>query len=163
MSREPKHRRRLASPWWLFGIVLLVIGIVAVWWLTSLPYDEAKCRRQIRQGEPVVAALEAYRRDTGTYPESLHELIPKYLAVMPALEGVEAADRLTDEAWGYDRTEPTNFVLWTPSNHWVSSFDALIYSTAPLDSLGLPKDRDKYRAYEIDDWFYVVGAQHLNL
>ena len=33
--------------------------------------------------EPVIAALEKYRADKGSYPESLSELVPDYLSTAP--------------------------------------------------------------------------------
>jgi hypothetical protein len=35
------------------------------------------------QGRPVLAALVSYRKDKGEYPQSLHELVPRYLNVVP--------------------------------------------------------------------------------
>lgn len=51
-------------------------------------------------GTEVVAALEAYRSDEGTYPASLDDLAPEYLAAVP--DPVWGLGR-----WSYQRYSPS--------------------------------------------------------
>jgi hypothetical protein len=37
-----------------------------------------------RQAQPLIGAIEKFRRTTGVYPEELEELIPKYIADLPS-------------------------------------------------------------------------------
>jgi len=39
----------------------------------------AEFKAKVREGQPVIQALEAFHRDTGKYPKTLAELAPKYL------------------------------------------------------------------------------------
>jgi hypothetical protein len=40
-------------------------------------------RIQAKRGQPIVRAIDSYRKDVGRYPVSLSVLIPKYLSQMP--------------------------------------------------------------------------------
>lgn len=40
------------------------------------------------EATPVLAALVAYRRDRGEYPQSLQELVPRYLKAVPFAPGL---------------------------------------------------------------------------
>lgn len=58
----------------LFGVMLLLQGCPAS------PFDRtSEFEAQAKAGQPLVRAIEAYRRDTGRYPARLAELAPKYL------------------------------------------------------------------------------------
>lgn len=43
-------------------------------------------RAQARAGQPIVRAIEDYRKQTGSYPASLGELAPQYLATLPEIQ-----------------------------------------------------------------------------
>lgn len=57
--------------------------------IAALLFQGAMLRRDMMRGpsigpfQAVITALEAYRRHEGSYPESLEELRPKYLASLP--------------------------------------------------------------------------------
>jgi hypothetical protein len=57
-----------------FGVMLLLQGCPVS------PFSRtAEFRAQARVGQSLVRAIEAFRKDTGTYPATLAELTPKYL------------------------------------------------------------------------------------
>ena len=60
--------------------VLAVCGLVAV----ELSRTR-KFRAQARVGQPIVRAIEDYRKQWGRYPASLRELSPQYLATVPEI------------------------------------------------------------------------------
>ncbi len=40
-------------------------------------------QKKVKEGTPIVRAIEQFRRDTGAYPVSLTELAPKYISALP--------------------------------------------------------------------------------
>ena len=86
----------------------------------------------------VQQAIENYKAIHGQYPKSL-----------------DAANAAVGPDWNY---RPTNggkgYVLWTTTNHWVSSFDVLLYdSSQHYESW----TQDEYYTMQVEDWVYVVG------
>lgn len=63
--------------------VLAVCGLVGVRLLFSRTRE---FRAQARVGQPIVRAIEDYRKQSGSYPASLTELSPKYLASLPEIQ-----------------------------------------------------------------------------
>ena len=68
---------------WLGGcsMLLLYVAIAAVFVVCRNGEigESGKNRLARAYGEPVIAALEGYRRDSGAYPRSLDSLVPRYL------------------------------------------------------------------------------------
>jgi hypothetical protein len=111
-----------------FGLMLLLQGCPAG------PRDRSKAfQAQVKAGEPLVEAIEAFRRDTGQYPASLPQLAPKYLPEVAS----DVSDRkhkfsgweyLTDT--NYDRMVSYSLyyymgkgaVMYQPTN-WISDDD----------------------------------------
>ena len=62
--------------------------------------SEAKTGFEVMQ--PVVAALDAYQRNEGTYPERLGDLVPEYLPSVPS--------KYEELPVGYERT-PEGYTL----------------------------------------------------
>lgn len=62
------------------GLYVSAVGALHAyrWPLVKPPLEIA-----LRRMDPLIAALEAYRQDHGHYPESLRELMPRYLASFP--------------------------------------------------------------------------------
>lgn len=58
---------------------------------------------QAQAGQPIVRAIEAYRAQTGTYPTSLTNLVPRFLAKTP-----DMPDRLNRKFSGWDYCPVTN-------------------------------------------------------
>ncbi len=46
-------------------------------------------RDRAHAGQPIVRAIEAYRKGTGRYPEKLADLVPRYLSATPDLPDTE--------------------------------------------------------------------------
>jgi len=63
--------------------VLVVCGLVALRLMFSRTRE---FRAQARVGQPIVRAVEDYRKQTGSYPTSLVELAPRYLATLPEIQ-----------------------------------------------------------------------------
>jgi hypothetical protein len=85
------------------GLILLVGGVIL---LRALFSRTREFRAKAESGQPIVRAIEQYKKDSGTYPASLADLAPKYLPVVPDLPD-ESKSKF--EGWDY-RTE-TNGVL----------------------------------------------------
>ena len=60
-------------------------------------------REQARAGQPIVRAIEDYRRQTASYPPSLADLAPKYLAAVP-----DTPDKPNRQFTGWDYSRVTN-------------------------------------------------------
>ena len=62
----------------LGAVCLLFAGILVLVW--AFDVDRSRdFRQKIREATPLVRAIEKFRTDTGSYPQSLDELGPKYL------------------------------------------------------------------------------------
>ncbi len=79
--------------------------LVFIWALAMLPACSRapEFRAQALAGQPIVSAIEKYRTDTGSFPESLSALVPKYLAAVP-----ETPDPSKDKFTVWDYTRTTN-------------------------------------------------------
>lgn len=72
--------------------------------------------------DPIIAALEQFQADKGTYPESLAELVPDFIASVPA--------EINDEPISYSKTGESyslafhyigpgmNTCIYTPKDKW---------------------------------------------
>jgi hypothetical protein len=82
--------------------VLSVFAVAAwlAWPVWSRPY---KFRAQAQAGQPIVRAIEDFHRQTGRYPSTMAELVPKYLASLP-----ELADRANYNYTGWEYTPSTS-------------------------------------------------------
>lgn len=71
--------------------------------------DSAFLDRRARQATlEALLAAQAYRRDHGEFPDSLAQLVPNYLAVVPVDPGDPAGRPLH-----YRRDEPTKAIIWS--------------------------------------------------
>ena len=66
--------------------VLLAIGVMALDIVLYGTIREAGIRKVIERGHPIVTAIGNFERDTGRVPETLEELVPKYLATIPTTD-----------------------------------------------------------------------------
>jgi hypothetical protein len=80
--------------------ILVVLGVLA---MLSACSRAPEFRAQALAGQPIVSAVEKYCSDTGSYPESLSALVPKYLAAVP-----DTPDLSKDKFTGWDYTRTTN-------------------------------------------------------
>jgi len=62
------------------GGILLLGGVFYLHWCLDRTED---FRAKAKSGQPIVRAIEQYKKDTGTYPSSLVDLAPKYLPAVP--------------------------------------------------------------------------------
>ena len=64
----------------VFGVFLVLLLLFLLTCATGeKPGEGPKAAAGYRWGEPIVAALETYRRDHGRYPDSLSVLTPRYV------------------------------------------------------------------------------------
>jgi len=76
----------------MFRFLALAI-LVSFLCACSRQSTDAEVQATIRVGDTIVAALKNYKENNQVYPESLDDLVPKYLASVPlAARG---------EEWGY--------------------------------------------------------------
>ena len=62
----------------LYRAGVFVLSIVMIWMSYQFHVQVAKSRLQT-----VVTAIDAYRKETGTYPNKLEALVPEYIAKLP--------------------------------------------------------------------------------
>lgn len=84
-------RRFSKRDWWILavvGLLLLLIVFTPSSVLEVLGLKEPPIQRYIshavQTGQPIIHALEQYKNDNGAYPDSLQQLVPKYLKRIPA-------------------------------------------------------------------------------
>ncbi len=146
----PPHRRGRV---WL----LVACAVVGTWFVANkrwqiLQFDRAWAGATMERAEPIVAALEAHRRATGAYPESLAALVPRYLAALPAPLADPSGHG--SRSWEYEPHPRHGYTLYVTTLHWVSSFDILIRcGTGAPDFEGRGHD-----TATVDSWTYVVGG-----
>jgi hypothetical protein len=72
---------RLRGNWkpWTVPLACIVIFFV----LRALVDRTGAFRAQAKAGQPIVRAIESYRKQTGNYPTSLVDVVPKYLETIP--------------------------------------------------------------------------------
>ncbi len=97
---------------------------------TLLPTEEPpgvgeKAEQGYAVSAPVIAALEKYKLEVGTYPDSLDELVPDYLSALPG--------KVIDNSLDYNKTEEgfslsfyyigpgMNACTYTPEKTWQCS------------------------------------------
>jgi type II secretory pathway pseudopilin PulG len=87
-------------PWLEITVVALALAAgVAVFMYAHR--DDGRLEESKVRGAAIVTALGAYRAERGTYPETLQELVPRYLAeVEPPTWGLER--------WTYRRFTPAD-------------------------------------------------------
>ena len=110
----------------LLVILFALIALTACKLFTAEPPGVGeKAERGYAALEPVTKALEQYQADTGTYPESLDELVPGYLPSVPT--------EVNDESIQYTKTSESyslafhyigpgmNTCTFTPETKWQCS------------------------------------------
>jgi hypothetical protein len=96
------------------GVVLFFAQAFLMLWLFN-PFDRtAEFRAQAKVGQRVVRGIEQFRKDTGQYPASLAELVPKYLA----------EDAIKPER---SRYYIKNWEYWTSANNGTVSYGLYCY------------------------------------
>lgn len=71
-------------------VLAFAVGGCATW----QPGEDPKGQELRAEATPVLGALVQYRKDHGEYPLSLHELVPRYLKIVPFRPGLRL-DRAT--------------------------------------------------------------------
>jgi len=95
------------------AVCLLFAGVLVLGWAFDL--DRSRdFRKKIREATPLVRAIEKFRTDTGSYPQSLDELAPKYLTGI----ATNAADlQQKFGGWNYDADTNAGKVSFTLRNY----------------------------------------------
>lgn len=117
-----KNKRLKLLPVLLIAILLSACGNPAT---EEPPGVGEKAERGYALSEPVLAALEQYKADKGTYPESLAELVPEYISAVPKKDDVlDFSYRLTDDgfAFSFHYIGPgMNTCTYKPGREWKCS------------------------------------------
>ena len=86
---------------WIFNVLVAIVVIAGLLFFLGITFifsDENEAA-----GKSIAAALEAFSKEQGRYPERLAELTPKYLAAIPAAGKyfpiVYAADSDGKQCW----------------------------------------------------------------
>jgi hypothetical protein len=67
----------------LFVSAVLSVRMVGQFRDTYFAWREHAFEMVVHRGQPIIDALEAYLKDKGQYPDSLHDLVPEYLEGIP--------------------------------------------------------------------------------
>jgi type II secretory pathway pseudopilin PulG len=84
-------------------IVALLIGIGGIGVLRFLFGRTRQFQKQAEAGQPIVRAIEAFQKQTGSYPTSLTDLAPKFLPSVP-----DIPDKTKGKFEGWDYAMETN-------------------------------------------------------
>jgi hypothetical protein len=101
MHTDASTRNRLRT------VALVAVGFAGLYLAISRPFQ---FREQVRRGQPIVRAIEEFKRQTGEYPVTLADLLPKYLPEAP-----ETSDRPNRKFQGWDYQTVTSGVTVTYS------------------------------------------------
>jgi hypothetical protein len=100
---------RLGTPIRIIFVVIASFIIVVVCGILILRLMFSRTREfraQAKSGQPIVQAIEEYRKQTGVYPRSLTDLAPRYLPTIPDLP-----DESKNKFAGWDYRTVTNNML----------------------------------------------------
>jgi type II secretory pathway pseudopilin PulG len=78
-QQEDRMHRKL--PWAEIIVTAVAIGLGAIVYLYAHK-DEGALEESKERGAVLVAALDSYRQEHGTYPAALDDLVPEFIAVV---------------------------------------------------------------------------------
>jgi hypothetical protein len=84
-------------------LYLLFACVVGVFVVRALFDRTREFRAQAQAGQPIVGAIEAFKKESGHYPASLADLVPKYLPAPP-----DVPDRTNHKFRGWEYRTVTN-------------------------------------------------------
>ena len=84
-------------------LILIVLAVVVCFGLHLLLPRTVEFRAQARRGQPIVRAIEDFKKQNGAYPVALTVLVPKYLPDAP-----DVPDRPNHKYDGWDYHTITN-------------------------------------------------------
>jgi len=91
----------------MLGLLIAATCFLLLLVLRYVGFDGTReFRAQAQAGQPIVRAIEEYRKQTGAYPESLAAIAPKYLPAVP-----ELPDELNRKLTGWDYRKVTNSLV----------------------------------------------------
>jgi len=148
---------------WGVGAVIVVVGAAVLIALKvmsgSLYQAEAERQRAKEEAEeatiaaaarPILAALQAYRRDYGAFPVESKNLIPKYLPAWPKT-GVRSFPYFDYVTWSH-QSDPFPFWLYAYSATEDPQFDYKpCLPQIPPASAALPSERGDWEWHTFDD------------
>ena len=118
-NHPPKPKTLKKLPLLLIAIPILACGLIAT---PEPPGVGEKAEKGYTACDPIIAALEQFHADKGAYPESLAELVPDFIASVPA--------EVNDEPISYSKTGESyslafhyigpgmNTCTYTPKDKW---------------------------------------------
>lgn len=137
-ARRSRAARAILAVLGVASLVAAVAGGTELWRFRHYYTNLGEADRVIAFGNTIVTSLEAERARDGLYPAALPAVAPG-----------------SPVEWTYARTRGgESFELRASLNHWVSSFDAVVYTPDGQYASHWTSLRDKHRA----GWLYVCGA-----
>jgi len=104
-----------------FGVMLLLQGC------PGGPLDRTKeFQAQAKAGQPLIQAIEAFRKDTGNYPASLSQLTPKYL---PEVANDVADRKHKFSGWEYSTDTNMNGIVSYSLYYFMGKGAVMYYPT----------------------------------
>lgn len=104
---QPGRKARTLVAVFAASLVFVVCGVIALRLMFSRTRE---FRAHAQAGQPIVQAIEAYRKQVGSYPPSLAELSPRYL---PTLPEIKKEGHFNYGAWEYCLTTNSTAVSYT--------------------------------------------------
>ncbi|WKZ42975.1 MAG: hypothetical protein QY302_12815 [Anaerolineales bacterium] len=122
VEKTMKHK-----PFLLFTAILLTVALAcnAIVPTEEPPGVGIKAEQGYAASEPVIAALEQFKADKGSYPESLAELVPEYISAVPTKsETLDFSYNSTGESFSFSFHyigPGMNTCTYTPEEQWKCS------------------------------------------
>ncbi len=130
--------------------IVFAVGVFSIIHWTSARRSAAFARAALN-GAPVIAALSQYRADTGSYPESLDQLLPKYIGDIPYTGLVGYPYLVYRKDSNDNQTVYDSYELRINCSSNVNNFDRFIY----WPSESYPTHIQGNRTEPIGRWVYV--------
>lgn len=141
----------------LLFVVALVYCITSIGWgfVFRQPPAHDWASRTATEFATIRSGMESYRKDRGRYPDTLSQLLPSYLPSSSAVPGGTAP--ASGSLHYVHNSERTQYLLWRSCNHWVSSFDVLLYRS----DLNYGGAALAYERYYVGECLYIVGGSDI--
>ena len=113
----------------LIVIVILILIVISVVFL-ELFIDLDKDRLETMDvGNEIIKALESYYAENGKYPQSLNQLVPKYLHEIKFPKWGEGG-------WVYKYGDPNYFRITVGYKNWGKSYYPVMYYSSAQKEVG---------------------------
>jgi hypothetical protein len=126
-----KTEKKQFDGWFVTAVACLLISLTGIPYLIlGKGYDPRKegVRKIQKRGDVIIAALERFRKDTGSYPDRLDALVPKYLPEIPSTGAVAYPKFMySRDLYKPEKMEPATYFSLKVDTGVATNFDFIIY------------------------------------